>query len=79
MAGLFAPAPGASICSPSSLGVLRSPSTGSCVASGLRGSALAVPASALDPLSPEINSFLAWDYYLERDYASCLATSRKAM
>jgi DNA-binding winged helix-turn-helix (wHTH) protein/TolB-like protein/Flp pilus assembly protein TadD len=36
-------------------------------------------ALAVDPLSPEINSFLAWDYYLKRDYAQCLATSHKAM
>ena len=34
---------------------------------------------AIDPLSPEINSFLAWDYYLIRDYDGCLATSQKAM
>jgi TolB-like protein/DNA-binding winged helix-turn-helix (wHTH) protein/Tfp pilus assembly protein PilF len=33
----------------------------------------------LDPLSPEINSFLAWDYYMKRDYESCLATSAKAI
>ncbi len=36
-------------------------------------------ALTIDPLSPEINSFLAWDYYLKRDYDGCLATSRKAM
>jgi DNA-binding winged helix-turn-helix (wHTH) protein/TolB-like protein/Flp pilus assembly protein TadD len=36
-------------------------------------------ALAIDPLSPEINSFLAWDYYLKRDYDACLATSHKAM
>jgi TolB-like protein/DNA-binding winged helix-turn-helix (wHTH) protein/Flp pilus assembly protein TadD len=36
-------------------------------------------ALAIDPLSPEINSFLAWDYYLKRDYDSCLAASHKAM
>jgi TolB-like protein/DNA-binding winged helix-turn-helix (wHTH) protein/Tfp pilus assembly protein PilF len=36
-------------------------------------------ALAIDPLSPEINSFLAWDYYLKRDYTNCLATSQKAM
>ena len=36
-------------------------------------------ALTMDPLSPEINSFLAWDYYLKRDYPSCLATSTKAM
>ena len=34
-------------------------------------------ALTIDPLSPEINAFLAWDYYLKRDYPSCLATSRK--
>ena len=36
-------------------------------------------ALALDPLSPEINSFLAWDYYLKRDYSTCIAPSLKAM
>jgi TolB-like protein/DNA-binding winged helix-turn-helix (wHTH) protein/Tfp pilus assembly protein PilF len=36
-------------------------------------------ALALDPLSPEINSFLAWDYYLKHDYDSCLVSSRKAI
>ncbi|MGD0629751.1 MAG: winged helix-turn-helix domain-containing protein [Terracidiphilus sp.] len=36
-------------------------------------------ALAIDPLSPEINSFMAWDYYLRRDYDGCLATSKKAM
>jgi tetratricopeptide (TPR) repeat protein len=36
-------------------------------------------ALAIDPLSPEINSFLAWDYYLKRDYDGCLAASMKAM
>jgi DNA-binding winged helix-turn-helix (wHTH) protein/TolB-like protein/Tfp pilus assembly protein PilF len=36
-------------------------------------------ALTLDPLSPEINSFLAWDYYLERDYQGCLEQSHKAM
>ncbi len=36
-------------------------------------------ALTLDPLSPEINSFLAWDYYLKRDYASCLSYSARAM
>jgi DNA-binding winged helix-turn-helix (wHTH) protein/TolB-like protein/Tfp pilus assembly protein PilF len=36
-------------------------------------------ALAIDPLSPEINSFLAWDYYLKRDYDGCLAASHKAM
>jgi DNA-binding winged helix-turn-helix (wHTH) protein/TolB-like protein/Tfp pilus assembly protein PilF len=33
----------------------------------------------LDPLSPEINSFLAWDYYLKHDYDSCLVSSLKAI
>jgi len=36
-------------------------------------------ALTIDPLSPEINSFLPWDYYLKRDYASCLASSLKSM
>lgn len=36
-------------------------------------------ALTIDPLSPEINSFLAWDYYLKRDYDRCLAVSQKAM
>jgi DNA-binding winged helix-turn-helix (wHTH) protein/TolB-like protein/Tfp pilus assembly protein PilF len=36
-------------------------------------------ALTIDPLSPEINSFLGWDYYLKRDYGQCLATSHKAM
>lgn len=36
-------------------------------------------ALALDPLSPEINSFLAWDYYLKRDYSTCLTSSLRAM
>lgn len=36
-------------------------------------------ALAIDPLSPEINSFLAWDYYLKRDYKGCLVASHKAM
>lgn len=36
-------------------------------------------ALSIDPLSPEINSFLAWDYYLKRDYESCLSISRKTM
>jgi DNA-binding winged helix-turn-helix (wHTH) protein/TolB-like protein/Tfp pilus assembly protein PilF len=35
-------------------------------------------ALSIDPLSPEINSFISWDYYLERDYARCLATAQKA-
>lgn len=41
--------------------------------------AMGKKALTIDPLSPEINSFLAWDYYLERDYGQCLATSQKAM
>lgn len=36
-------------------------------------------ALTIDPLSPEINSFLAWDYYLKRDYDTCLVTSHKAI
>ncbi|MGA8671363.1 MAG: winged helix-turn-helix domain-containing protein [Terracidiphilus sp.] len=36
-------------------------------------------ALTIDPLSPEINSFLPWDYYLERDYAQCLTTAQKAI
>jgi TolB-like protein/DNA-binding winged helix-turn-helix (wHTH) protein/Tfp pilus assembly protein PilF len=36
-------------------------------------------ALTIDPLSPEINSFLAWDYYLKRDFDSCLVSSLKAM
>jgi tetratricopeptide (TPR) repeat protein len=36
-------------------------------------------ALTIDPLSPEINSFLAWDYYLKRDYASCLSYSARAI
>lgn len=36
-------------------------------------------ALTIDPLSPEVNSFLAWDYYLKRDYDGCLAISAKAM
>jgi len=36
-------------------------------------------ALAIDPLSPEINSFLAWDYYLKRDYDGCLAAGQKAI
>ena len=31
----------------------------------------------IDPLSPEINSFLAWDYYLKRDYERCIASSKQ--
>ena len=36
-------------------------------------------ALTIDPLSPEVNSFLAWDLYLKRDYDACLASSHKAM
>lgn len=36
-------------------------------------------ALTIDPLSPEVNSFLGWDFYLKRDYPSCLAQSQKAM
>jgi len=36
-------------------------------------------ALTLDPLSPEINSFLGWDYYLKHDYNSCLVSSLKAI
>ena len=36
-------------------------------------------ALTLDPLSPEVNSFLAWDWYLKRDYDRCLILSSKAM
>ena len=36
-------------------------------------------ALTIDPLSPEVNSFLAWDLYLKRDYPGCLAQSRKSM
>ncbi len=36
-------------------------------------------ALTIDPLSPEINSFLAWDYYMMRDYDKCLLTSHNAM
>lgn len=36
-------------------------------------------ALTIDPLSPEVNSFLAWDYYLRRDYDRCLEISGKAM
>jgi TolB-like protein/DNA-binding winged helix-turn-helix (wHTH) protein/Flp pilus assembly protein TadD len=34
-------------------------------------------ALTLDPLSPEVNSFLAWDWYFKRDYDRCLAISGK--
>jgi len=33
----------------------------------------------IDPLSPEINSFLAWDYYLMRDQERCLSASKRSM
>lgn len=36
-------------------------------------------ALTIDPLSPEINSFLPWDYYLKHDYSSCLASALRAM
>ena len=36
-------------------------------------------ALTIDPLSPEVNSFLAWDFYLKRDYDGCLSSSHKAM
>ncbi|HWB99812.1 MAG TPA: winged helix-turn-helix domain-containing protein [Bryobacteraceae bacterium] len=36
-------------------------------------------ALAIDPLSPEINSFLPWDYYLKRDYGNCLASAQRAI
>jgi len=36
-------------------------------------------ALTIDPLSPEVNSFLPWDYYLKRDYDGCLALSEKAI
>ena len=36
-------------------------------------------ALTIDPLSPEVNSFLAWDYYLKRDYDNCLAIAGKTM
>lgn len=35
-------------------------------------------ALTIDPLSPEVNSFLAWDWYLKRDYDRCLEVSSKA-
>lgn len=41
--------------------------------------AQAAPALAIDPLSPEINSFLPWDFYLKRDYDRCLSLSQKNM
>ena len=36
-------------------------------------------ALTIDPLSPEINSFLAWDYYLKRDYDNCLVSALRSM
>jgi TolB-like protein/DNA-binding winged helix-turn-helix (wHTH) protein/Flp pilus assembly protein TadD len=36
-------------------------------------------ALTIDPLSPEVNSFLPWQFYLKRDYQSCLNTALKAM
>jgi TolB-like protein/DNA-binding winged helix-turn-helix (wHTH) protein/Flp pilus assembly protein TadD len=41
--------------------------------------ALGYKALTIDPLSPEINSFMAWDFYLKRDYDSCLSLSEKNM
>jgi TolB-like protein/DNA-binding winged helix-turn-helix (wHTH) protein/Flp pilus assembly protein TadD len=41
--------------------------------------ALGDKALAIDPLSAEINSFLPWDYYLEREYDRCLSLSEKNM
>ncbi|HTS36723.1 MAG TPA: winged helix-turn-helix domain-containing protein [Candidatus Solibacter sp.] len=35
-------------------------------------------ALTIDPLSPEVNSFLAWDWYFKRDYDRCLSISMKA-
>lgn len=35
-------------------------------------------ALTIDPLSPEVNSFLAWDFYFKRDYDRCLQISAKA-
>lgn len=35
-------------------------------------------ALTMDPLSPEINGILGWDYYLKRDYTSCLNAEAKA-
>jgi DNA-binding winged helix-turn-helix (wHTH) protein/TolB-like protein/Tfp pilus assembly protein PilF len=43
-----------------------------------QGIAAMQKALTLDPLSPEINSFLAWDYYLKRDYAQCLVLAQKS-
>ena len=36
-------------------------------------------ALTIDPLSPEVHSFLAWDLYLKRDYDACLSRSVSAM
>lgn len=36
-------------------------------------------ALTIDPLSPEVNSFLAWDFYMKRDFDNCLTSSEKAM
>jgi DNA-binding winged helix-turn-helix (wHTH) protein/TolB-like protein/Flp pilus assembly protein TadD len=36
-------------------------------------------ALTIDPLSPEINSFLAWDYYLMRDQERCLSAALKSV
>jgi tetratricopeptide (TPR) repeat protein len=36
-------------------------------------------ALTIDPLSPEINSFLAWDYYLMRDHDKCLSAALKSV
>jgi len=35
-------------------------------------------ALTIDPLSPEINTFLAWDYYMKGDYDTCLLISHNA-
>ena len=43
-----------------------------------QGIATMQKALTLDPLSPEINSFLAWDYYLKRDYESCATWAAKS-
>jgi DNA-binding winged helix-turn-helix (wHTH) protein/TolB-like protein/Flp pilus assembly protein TadD len=36
-------------------------------------------ALTIDPLSPEVNSFLAWDYYLMRDRERCLPAALKSI
>jgi len=36
-------------------------------------------ALTVDPLSPEINSFLAWDYYLKRDAGNCLVSALRSI